>query len=215
MKKLLMLTAIAVLSTSLTFAQDDSSDSSGIHFGAKAGVNFATLSKDEGFKPDGRTSFHVGAVVNIGISEKFSLQPEIVYSSQGFKEKFEEYYPDIGTVSVEHTAKMDYINIPVLAGYRIIDGLVVQAGPQFGILISAKEDWEASGGGETQEDTVDFKDDLKTLDIGFGFGAQYKLDFGLFFQARYVLGVNKVFDYDDANDHKNRVASLSVGYFFN
>lgn len=211
MKKLLMVTVIAVLSMNLTFAQDDSSDSSGIHFGVKGGVNFATLSKDEGYKPDGLTGFQAGVVVFIGISEKFSIQPEVLYSLQGFKyEEVEGFYSSKGT------SKMTYINIPVMAGYQIVNGLVVQAGPQFGVNIAAKVDYIDAGPGEVIEVTgEDFKDDIKTMDIGFGFGAQYKLDFGLFFQARYVLGLNKVWDYDDASDNKNRVGSISVGYFFN
>ena len=205
MKKLLFFAAFAFLFSNAINAQDESSTKSSssdneISFGAKAGVNFATLSKDEGFKPDGLTSFHVGAVAEIPLSEKFLIQPEIVYSSQGFSEKYS---------GVTFKGKINYINVPVMAGYRIIEGLTAHAGPQFGILVSAKES------NDVNDDTTDFKDDISSLDIGFGFGAQYELDFGLFFQARYTLGFTKVFDYNDANDHQNRVASLSAGYFFN
>jgi hypothetical protein len=194
MKKLLFLTAIALLTVNISISQEDTSSDLGIRFGAKAGANFATLSKDEGFKPDMKTGFHVGGVVNIGISEKFSVQPEVVYSSQGFKEKSD---------GVTYTAKLNYINVPIMAEYKIIDGLTAQAGPQFGINVTAKDD-----------DGNDIND-IKTLDIGVGFGAQYELDFGLFFQARYVLGLNKISDVDGGGDFKNRVISLSAGYFFN
>ncbi|MFT5249982.1 MAG: hypothetical protein ACI93P_001717, partial [bacterium] len=95
------------------------------------------------------------------------------------------------------TAKLNYINVPIMAEYKIIDGLTAQAGPQFGINVTAKDD-----------DGNDIND-IKTLDIGVGFGAQYELDFGLFFQARYVLGLNKIFDVDGGGDFKNRVISLS------
>jgi len=199
MKKLFMLTAIVVLSMNLTFAQDDSS---GIHFGAKAGVNFASISDDDNFgDSDGRTSFHVGAVINIGLSEKFSLQPEVVYSSQGYT------YTEPG---YKATGKIDYINIPVMAGFMVVDGLTLQAGPQLGINITAKETYDDG------DDDFDFKDETQTIDFGLGFGAQYKLDFGLFFQARYTLGLNNIISDDDVNlDIKNRVINLSVGYFFN
>lgn len=202
MKKLFMLTAIAALSMNLTFAQNSSSDSGGIHFGAKAGVNFASVSDDDNWGDvDGRTGFHIGAVVNIGISEKFSIQPEVVYSSQGYTYTESDY---------KGTGKIDYINVPVMAGFMVVDGLVLQAGPQFGINITAKETYDDG------DDDFDFKDEVQTVDIGLGFGAQFTLDFGLFFQARYTLGLNNIISDDDYNtDIKNRVASLSVGYFFN
>ena len=205
MKKLLFIVALTFVFSNTSNAQNTTSTQTttskdGISFGAKAGVNFATLSKDEGFKPDNKTGFHVGAVAEIPITEKFLIQPEVVFSSQGFKESDE---------GVTYTVKLNYINVPVMAGYRIIEGLTAQAGPQFGINISAKEV------NDFNDDDLDIKDNIKTLDIGFGFGAQYELDFGLFFQARYTLGLNKVFDFDESPDFKNRVASLSVGYFFN
>ena len=63
MKKLLLMTAVAVFGFLNINAQE-------VKFGAKAGVNFATLGGDVE-DADGITSFHVGAVAEISISEKF------------------------------------------------------------------------------------------------------------------------------------------------
>ncbi|HZW76961.1 MAG TPA: outer membrane beta-barrel protein [Flavobacteriaceae bacterium] len=55
-----------------------------IRLGAKAGVNLSNLIiKDADPKPDMFTSFHLGGVVEIPITETFSVQPEILYSAQG------------------------------------------------------------------------------------------------------------------------------------
>jgi len=201
MKKLFMLTAIAVLSMNLSFAQESSSDSGGIHFGAKGGVNFASLSGDDLDDFDGRTGYHFGAVLRIDFSEKFSIQPELLYSAQG------NVFKDDGDKATVH---LDYINVPVLVGYQVIDGLILQAGPQIGFNIVAKIT------DDNGDDEIDFKDETSAIDFGIGFGAQYKLEFGLFFQARYVLGISNMLDVEGSDvKRKNNVISLSAGYFFN
>lgn len=208
MKKLITLITVVLISLNMSFAQNSSSDSK-ISFGAKAGVNFASVSEDDDLDTKGKIGFHVGAVVQINISEKFSLQPEVMYSQQGYKFDYEYVDSDFSIVDATGVGHLDYINIPIMAGYQVIDGLTVQAGPQFGINLTAKETYD-------EGDDFDFKDETQTLDIALGFGAQYKLPMGLFFQARFTLGMNKIIKDDDFDlDIKNRVAGLSIGYFFN
>lgn len=186
MKKLLLCAAIAVFGLTSVNAQ-------GIKLGAKAGANFSSLSGDDSNGYDGRTSFHVGAVANIGFSDKFSLQPELVYSAQGFT---------ASAFGIDATGKLDYINIPVLAGYSITEGLSLQAGPQIGFVITDKVEV-----GGISEDL-----DAESTDFGAVFGAQYKMENGLFFQARYNLGLSSI-STDSTEDLKNNVISLSIGYF--
>ena len=83
MKKLLLFAAVAVFGLSNVNAQE-------VKFGAKAGVNFATITGDETSGVDSRTAFHIGGVAEIVISEKFSFQPELLYSGQGAKESYSE-----------------------------------------------------------------------------------------------------------------------------
>jgi len=165
-----------------------------ISFGAKAGANFASISGDLTDNIDGRTSFNVGAVASIGVSEKFSIQPELVYSAQG------------GTANIEgqdFTIKLDYINVPVLADFNIVKGLSIQAGPQIGFNITSEVDTDGEGSSEIETESIEFS---------LAAGAQYRLDQGLFFQARYGLGIT---DTSDILSRKNNVFSLSIGYFFN
>ena len=77
----------------------------------------------------------------------------------------------------------------------------IQAGPQVGFNITDKV--EAEGESESL--------DAESIDFGAAFGAQYKMETGLFFQARYSLGFSEVIKDVDV---KNNVISLSVGYMF-
>ena len=187
MKKLLLTAVFAVITIVSINAQE---------FGAKAGVNFASLNGDEDF--DGRTSFFVGGAVEFEISESFSLQPELLYSSQGAKSSFS----DEGDLTI----KLDYLNIPIMAKYYVTEGLSIEAGPQVGFLLSAKAEFDS--------DSEDIKDELNSVDFGLNFGLGYKLDSGLNFGARYNLGLSNIPDSDGGGDLKNGVFQISVGYFF-
>ncbi len=210
MKKLLVFAVLASFSLVAT-AQEET-----IRFGAKAGVNFASLNGDGTDDLDGRTGFHLGAVVEIPISEKFAFAPELVYSTQGAK--FEESFEEGGIVfSEESTLKFDYLNLPLIAKYYVGEGFSIHAGPQIGFLLSAKDEGEVNNNGEIVEFDDDIKDGLKSVDFGLNFGAGYQLPAGIFFDARYNLGLTDLADDrpdGDDNKIKNGVVQISVGYKF-
>lgn len=210
MKNLFLVAIIAMFSLTIN-AQE-------FKFGAKAGLNLASISGDPE-NVDMRTSFHVGGIVELEFTEKFSLQSEVVFSNQGAKTEEEYVDFNIETKS-ESTLKLSYINVPVLAKYYVIKGLSLEAGPQVSFLIDAEEDFDTTstinGVSQTESMTVDVKDDVKTIDFGLGFGMTYELDFGLNFGARYNLGLTNINDTDNADNWelKNNVLQFSVGYFF-
>src|SRR5690554_3531699 len=205
MKKLLLIVGVAVFTLS-TQAQE-------IRMGVKAGLNLASIGGDETGDLKSRTSFHLGGLVEIPISEKFSVPPELLYSAQGAKSEETETFMG-QTFNYETKIKLDYISVPIMAKYYVVDGLAIEAGPQIGFLMSAKADVEASGGGESESDSVDIKDDFNTLDFGLGLGASYRLDMGVFFGARYNLGLSNI--NKDSGDFKNQnnVFQISAGYTF-
>lgn len=217
MKNLLRFAVVTLISISAVQSQE-------LRLGAKAGVNFASIGGDETDDFDGLTGFHVGALVEIPISEKFAVQPELLYSSQGAKEEYSSIPFGGFGIKYENKLKLDYINIPIMAKYYVTDGLSIEAGPQFGILISAKAEGEATelqqGGVESFDQDV--KDSFKSLDIGFGLGAAYRLNNNIFFSARYILGIRDIAEDVEYNGNievktfkqHNNVIQLSAGYSF-
>ncbi|MBA6152561.1 porin family protein [Gelidibacter maritimus] len=189
MKKLMLMTALAVFGLFNANAQE-------FTFGAKAGVNFANFGGDDADDLDGRTAFHVGGVANFGISELFSVQPELLYSAQGVEQTFE---------GVTGKVQVDYLNLPVLAKFMVADGLSIEAGPQVGFLLSAK----AKGG----EETRDITDELKGTDFSGVIGLGYQMESGLNFGARYNLGFSNIAEINEV-DLKNNVIQVSVGFMF-
>jgi len=213
MKKILFTVAIVVLGLSNINAQE-------ITFGVKAGGNFAKFGGDIE-DTERLTAFHIGGVAEIALSEKFSLQPEVLFSMQGTSAEYSELVS--GSVNTfESKSNLSYISVPVMAKYYIIERLSIEAGPQIGFLVSAKRDYDytESFNGEVtyteSEDGADIKDNFHPIDFGLNFGAGYKLDNGLNFSARYNLGLVNIAKYaPDGYSTLNNVIQLSVGYSFN
>lgn len=192
MKKILLFTAFAIFAFVNSNAQD-------FRLGAKLGGNFSNVNGDDVDDTNGRAGIHIGGVANIGFSEMLAIQPELVFSSQGYK---------VNLPGDDAQIRLSYINLPVMADVTLFDGFSLQGGPQVGFNISADAKYDG--------DTDDIED-VQTIDFGVGIGAQYILPMNLFFQVRYVIGVTDVFEEIDGYqpEAKNSVISLSAGYFFN
>jgi len=163
-----------------------------IHIGAKGGLNIANLTEIDNSKA--RVSGHVGGFVNIRFHQ-WALQPELYFSGQGAK---------YSLAAADRTRALNYINMPVMFQYYIIPQFYLEAGPQLGLLVSAKD----KGGNLT----VDVKDSYNSADVGIGFGVGVKLPYRIGLYGRYNFGLTDT--YDGALDPKNSVAQIGVSYTF-
>ena len=215
MKKLFLTFALILLCLNLN-AQTNSTPDQGIKFGIKAGVNFASITGDETDNLSSLTGFHVGGVVDIPVSEKFSVQPELLYSTQGAEYGNSDGY--------DGKFKLDYINIPVMAKLFVADGFSIQAGPQIGFNVSAKDEYKGVDPGFNGDSgTDDIKDFVKGTDFAINLGLGYEMQNGLNFSARYCLGLSNINDIPSNIDpgfsvgdikNQNGVFQISVGFNF-
>jgi hypothetical protein len=174
--------------------------------GIKAGPNFSNINSDasasENYKS--RTGFHGGAFVLIKAT-KIGVQPEILFSQQGSKVKIN---------SQDFESNFTYVNIPIMIKLYTVAGINIQAGPQFGFITTAEtpiEDQLNPGSYKVQ----DVKDKMKSSDVTAALGLGWDLPFGLTIDARYNLGLSKIFKEapsQQTENAKNQVFQLSVGY---
>lgn len=203
MKKI-TLSIVAVLAFGFANAQE-------VKFGVKGGINLSTLTGDIE-DASSKVGFQVGGFAEIKLSDKFSVQPELLYSTQGAKEKTNVFDVDaMEVVSADLTYKLAYINVPVMAKYYVAEKFSLEAGPQIGFLVSAKG--KVSGGDSSEED---IKDAFKSIDFGVNFGAGYDFTENLSVGVRYNLGLSNILENEAGDNFKNKnsVFSLSVGYKF-
>jgi Outer membrane protein beta-barrel domain len=198
MKKLIVSSAALLLIVTAGIAQD-------VSFGAKAGINvsnqkFTSGSGGGSQTGDSKVGLAIGGFAEIGVSDNFAIQPELLYSQMGTKDK-----------STSFTVNVDYIAIPVLAKYRN-SGFGVYAGPQIGILANAKY----KGGGSS----ISAKDDYKSIDFDGVFGAEYTFEPGIVISARYLFGLANIAktgtnsNYESGDKVTNSAFNITVGYVF-
>ena len=163
-------------------------------WGIKGGLNMAQEITDDD-ATDTRTGIHIGFFVEVPINNRVSFQPELVYSMQGGSSKVK------GTTI---TDKLDYINIPLMFKFYVMQQrLSIEAGLQFGYLISAK----VSGEGMS----IDADELFNEFDTSIGLGLSYKVTDKFDLSMRFNVGMTKLVD-DYTN--RNNVFQLGVGYRF-
>jgi hypothetical protein len=167
------------------------------HFGLKGGVNVANIKIENASDGDGRIGFHVGGLAHIHITDKFALQPEVMFSAQGRRETIN---------GIKYKTNLSYINVPVLAQYMAGNGLRLQTGPQLGLLVGAETGVE--------DGMESIRDDYKKIDVSWVLGVSYLVPgSGLGFDARYNLGLSNINDLS-TRKVQNRVWQFGLFYQF-
>ena len=197
MKKVFVLIAAAIVCMSA---------SAQVQFGGKVGfdlTNFWGSDVEHGMKP----SYQVGLLMEYKMSPKFAIAPEVVFASQGGKYKALDL--NFFNLDIEKTVTFNtnYINIPVMLKYYVTPSFSVDLGPQLSVNVYSKYSIEGV------DKAVDVKDNTKTVDFGVGLGGTYNLTNNAFVQARYTMGMTKVFD-GDHNKEKNGNIQVAFGMKF-
>ena len=207
MKKILI-AAIALFIGSGAFAQD-------VRVGIKAGANLSTVTNTD-YPAKMKFGFHVGGFLDFKFNERFSLQPELLYSAQGVNVEFTTVEYDDNdnghNVNIFSSTSFDYVNVPVLLKINITEGFSAEIGPQIGFLIGATQKGKKDG---VLVHSESLKKYCNTIDITALAGLSYTFAKNFVVSARYGLGLTKIYKEDDGADNvKNSVIQLSVGYKF-
>ena len=205
MKKLFLGAAIAM--SSLTFAQQ---------FGVKGGMNVSSLSDDATLSDqESKIGFNAGVFMNAPLAENFSIQPEVLYNDLGSKvTRSTEILGN--TYSADYSRNLGYISVPVMFQYNATPAFYLEAGPQFGFLVSAKDKFKNSTNGSTDNATIVTldKDNFHTFDFGIGLGAGYYFTPNLGLTARYTAGLSDIIKDNPGDSVKNNVFQVGLAYKF-
>lgn len=203
MKSLKIFATAIIFTSALTAsaqAEADNTEDKSVSFGVKGGVNFSSMTGEDIDNPDSRTSFHVGALVEIPVSDMFSVQAEAMYSGKGFDFEYE------GTDGDNAELQLDYIDVPVLAKVYVTKGLSIEAGPQISFLINEELDSNPN----SDSGDIDL-DSAESVDFGLAGGLSFQTDMGIFATGRYSYGLSEI--YKDVDVH-NTNFQIGVGYKF-
>ena len=192
--------AVLVLGAAGAKAQD-------LSYGVKAGVQqntFLGKSKDgdKERSQSGGIGFHVGVFADYSLSDEFSVQPQLLFTSKGVVD------------SKDDKTNLYAIDLPVNFVYKH-EGFFAGIGPSFSYGISAKS---KSGNNDTdlykKYDVFGAKASvLKRFEIGANAILGYQFSSGFMLSANYMQGLSNLSDYGSDHVKSNtRYVGLSVGY---
>ena len=202
MKKIFIL-AIGLFAATAASAQDN------IKFGVKAGLNVSDIIKGDGdnnFDTKTKLGFNAGVTVEIPLIAGLAFTPEVLYSQKGYKLTGNGY---------EFTQTTNFIDVPILASFKLGSAFNIVAGPQVSFLLSTKNKFDSGLGSVEQtvdEDSDRFKKSLVGGLIGFRYDVNEKFDI----HGRYALDFQKNNENgtETTPEFRNQVFSVGVGIKF-
>lgn len=185
MKKVILMSFAACLLTLAGKAQ---------YLGIKGGLDLSNLNVDKVDDENMRVGYHFGAFFNLPISDAFAIQPEVLYATKGAKMDYKQDLGIFGSIEGNAQLHLDYIDIPILAVFRLGDNFELNVGPYFGFLANSKYKFE----GSFDADGDINNDKFKNLDYGLVGGLAINID-AIQLGARYNYGLQKIQDSDIAD----------------
>ncbi len=165
---------------------------------AKVGLNYTAATKGNLSKnPDARTSFYIGGGIELPLTNSVSIQPEIVYSQQGF-------YQNLGDDPLrnQYYQKLNYINFPILVKYYFIKDFSFEIGPQIGFNILSDRN-------DAPELTEEVLGKTRTLDAGIAAGLCFRFESGLLMTLRFTQAFT-----ENIAEAKSKNTAIQIGTGF-
>ncbi|WP_298349603.1 porin family protein [uncultured Dokdonia sp.] len=209
MKKIIFSLTICLLIAAVSYAQND------ISYGIKGGLNYSNLvyefedSNNDFLDFNAKVGFYAGGFINISLSDKFALQPELLYSSQGAKLDidysqvliFDQNDPTFLENEEDVNVKQSKLLLPVLLQYKIGSDFSLFLGPQ--ITYTLNFETEVDSGDELVVSR--FQDDDKIgIDVSARLG--YKVSENMMIELGYFRGLT------NQNSVKSSVFQLGLAH---
>ena len=170
---------------------------------------------------DTKSRFDIGFGIygTLKLSQKFSLQPELLFKDPRGADKapaevFDNSNLDPLLENASVSAKLAYVSLPVLFKYHLTPTISLGFGPQFGYLSSARKEYVAKVYAE--EDLI-FKEDIKStlnaFDFALAFNLEYRLPLkrAIHIGLRYYLGLTDIVKDNAGDPVKNSVIQINLG----
>jgi hypothetical protein len=189
---------VATLASSLAFGQklsmdhnEEAGDDDRAGFGIKIGGNMAHGYGTEKINTAAVAGFHAGVMGRFQITDLFGIQPEVLYTRRGIKFDKEgfTFKDELGNVfepDNDPEVQMDYIDVPILFTFNVLDNIALMVGPQASLMMTIKDE-----DGKERD-----KGGFHTFDVGAAVGAEAKLSM-FRIGARYTIGFRDVVDQDE------------------
>lgn len=181
--------------------------------GIKGGLNLSNLYVNEADDDNARIGWHAGLYGQIFASEAFAIQPEVNFSTKGTGVT----RVDATSAKYESNFNLNYIDIPILAVFKLGRAAEIHVGPYWSYLLHA-EIRNNDRDPNNEFDTIE-RDNFDDWDYGLVGGIGFNLGEGAQLGLRYNYGLNEIADSAGARrlfgNSKNQVAQVYLAFNFN
>ena len=209
----------AIIFLAVLFAANFNSHAQNTRVGFTAGVamsNYKITADNFSYKGDTKAGLTVGVLVDIPLSDHFSVQPALNFIQKGFKNT-----EDLGNgVTEKAKSTINLIEVPINFLYNSNGqggNFFAGAGPSLGFAMSGNS--RVTYSDNTPEEKSDLKfgntedDDLKGLDLGANLVAGYALQSGLLFSVNYNFGLSNLVPKPVDNEKmKSHYIGVKIGW---
>ena len=182
-------------------------------FGIKGGVNLTNMFVEDVSDENMKVGFNAGFFAKLPVTRGFSIQPELLYTSKGAKEKYNNFIQGAG----EYRLNLNYIELPVLAVINLAKNFNVHVGPYVSYLAAANiknlhED-------HSQDEIAELDaDNFNRVDYGLVGGLGVDIS-NFTIGARYNYGLREIgksgsLSGQVTKDSRNSAISLYIGVGF-
>jgi hypothetical protein len=183
--------------------REPNGSSGGVRFGIRAeGTQFVSF--EQGGQPDFSPGFNAGLIINFPLSEKISIQPEVLYSMASVKGDISAITGNAGDVA---TYKPSSILAPITLNFNLGSGstkFMVNPGGYAGYLLSASSSQTRSG--VTESGSVDLTG-IDKFSYGIVFGLGVKIN------GNFLIEARSFYDLKESNN-KTILSTFGIGYMF-
>ena len=196
------------------------SSSQEARFGVKGGLNYSSIVGDLTDGVKFRFSGHAGVFLELDFTYKFALQPELLYSSQGFQFSSDlaqiDGNPTPGGNDFRTNVQLNFITVPILGKFRLNEKYALEFGPQFGFLLNQvtkiKNLDELDSSNEKSRNSIsgNFQ-----LDYGAAVGASIRFNDQFSLSPRFYVGLrNRLNGLEGNFQNYHASIQLSANYLF-
>jgi len=177
--------------------------------GIKAGLSLTTLgaatANGVSINYDYRPGFQGGVFLEAPLSSSITFSPQVLFTQKGGNVN-----TTINGINIKGNTQLNYIDVPLLVGFKANPNLAFYVGPQASFLLSQKDVITSGPSTATNTSTTG----TRKTNFGGNLGAGYK------FNDNVSLNVNYIFDFSHAaegnydNGERNSGFLFTVGYLF-
>ena len=188
--KILIVALVFSLGTTAALAQ-------GFKIGVKGGADIHKLD-GQAFKDNFSYGYHLGGFAEIGLTKKFAIQPEVLFSQVNVDTSAE--FSEVYAFNSVSKVQLKYLKIPLLLNYNPNPFVSLQLGPQFGILMDQNSSLLRNG-----------KDAFAKGDFSMLGGLQLNIS-KIKLYGRYAVGLSNINDIDNQDKWKNQGFQIYAGF---